>query len=520
MNRVRRGLAATLLMLGAGQGFAQPPVVISSAPDRVAVTLYRDPERGDGPIDRDSPSAFALISETRTVTLPAGAATIRFEGVAGGIVPQSAILFGAEAAERNRDAALLSRSGLVDAYTGQRVTLRRTDPATGATVEERATIRSRGDRLVVSTPRGIEALYCSGLVQTLLYPGLPPGLSDRPVLSMTTKDQPGGRLTVTLAYLATGFDWDATYVGTLGADRRSLNLFAWLTMASADETSFPDARTAAVAGRIARSEDTRGDGEFDLARFSDGRDSACWPAGRTSDIAVHAPLPPPAPPAAMQFDLAEASIVVTASRRQTVEMSSPIGVTALAEPLGDLKLYRIPVPVTVAARSQKQVAFLADKRVSGSLVYRARARWDFVEDPEQLFRFRNTRQAGLGVPLPAGKVILYQHSPFGRQLVGETSVADKTTEEEVELVLGPAQNVTIETDEVALERGVRQDLIVRNANPFPVVFELAFENDPDIVVRPPPGKLVTRPGRRAWTTTLAPASERRISYSAWPRGDD
>jgi hypothetical protein len=193
-------------------------VITSAGPDKVAVTRYRDPDRGDGAIDRGNPSSFALIVETRTITLPPGETSVRFEGVASGIVPQSAILFGTSPRERNRDAALLSQKGLVDSFTGQQVTIRRTDPATGKVTEETATIRSAADRLVVTTARGSEAVHCSGLNQTLIYPGVPQTLSAKPVLSMTTKDQPGGTATVTLAYLATGFDWDATYVGTLNED--------------------------------------------------------------------------------------------------------------------------------------------------------------------------------------------------------------------------------------------------------------------------------------------------------------
>ncbi|MGN6358341.1 MAG: DUF4139 domain-containing protein, partial [Novosphingobium sp.] len=227
--------------------FAAPPVILSAAPDKVAVTLYRDPNRGDGAIDRSDPSSFALIVETRTVTLPPGETVVRFEGVASGIVPQSAILFGTDPRERNRDAALLSQKGLVDAFTGQRVILRRTDPATGKVTEEAATVRSAADRMIVTTERGSEAVYCSGLNQTVIYPGAPATLSAKPVLSMTTKDQPGGKTTITLAYLATGFDWDATYVGTLAPDGRSLALLGWLTMASGDDTTFPEATAAAVA---------------------------------------------------------------------------------------------------------------------------------------------------------------------------------------------------------------------------------------------------------------------------------
>lgn len=507
---MRRLTATLLLLIAAPFARAEVPIVLSAGPDTVAVTLYRDPDRGEGRIDRETPTSFALISETRTIDLPPGVATVRFEGVAGGIVPQSAILFGTLPRERNRDAALLSQAGLVDAYTGQQVILRRTDPVTGRSIEERATIRSAANRLVISTARGAESVYCSGLAQTLIYPGAPATLSAKPVLTMTTKDQPGGRATVTLAYIATGFDWDATYIGTLATDGDALDLFAWLTMASGDETSFVDATTAAVAGRVNRSQDTRDDtGQAALreARWLD-RGSQCWPAGTTSDVS--APPPPPPPPApVMMMEMAGDDIVVTSARR-AAPASAPIAVTARAENLADLKLYRIPIPVTVAARSQKQVAFLADRRVRGAIVYRARVRGGEPDEPEMLFRFRNTKRDGLGDPLPAGKVVLYQDGAHGRQLVGESVLADKTTDEEVEMVFGAPQNITIETDETDIARGSRYDLTLRNANPFAVRFELEFAGT--AAIRRPPGKLIAKPGKRVWAALLAANSQSRIRY--------
>src|SRR6185503_17474003 len=103
-------------------------------PDHVAVTVYRDPGRS---VEQQPNLAwldgYALISETRTVTLPAGETELRFEGVAGGIVPQSAIVTGLPQGviERNRDAYLLSPATLLDRTLGARVHLRRTSRATG-----------------------------------------------------------------------------------------------------------------------------------------------------------------------------------------------------------------------------------------------------------------------------------------------------------------------------------------------------------------------------------------------------
>lgn len=514
---MRRLLASLLLLLAPVAAHGQAPVVTSAGPDKVAVTLYRDPNRGEGEINRYAPGAFALISETRTITLPPGVATVRFEGVAGGIVPQSAILFGTEQRERNRDAGLLSQAGLVDAYTGQQVILRRTDPATGRQVEERATIRSAANRLVLQTPRGVEAVYCSGLAQTLLYPGAPDTLSAKPVLTMTTRDQPGGQVTVTLAYIATGFDWDATYIGTLAPDGDGLELFAWLTMASGDETSFVDATTAAVAGRINRSDDSRDDlGRDALASARRiNRTSQCWPQGTTSDVRSIAPPPMPAPaPMAMEMDMEGSDIIVTGSRQSLAAAMAlqRVPVTAITENLGDLKLYRIPVPVTVAARSQKQVAFLANRRIKGALIYRSKISWGDPEDPELLFRFRNTKGNGLGTPVPAGKAVLYQDSSWGRQLVGESKVPDKTIDEEVELVFGAANNVTVEDDSDDIKNGERHTVTVRNANPFPVRFEFEFANDPNKVMRRPSAKLTKKPGKTVMGATLPANSTKQFRY--------
>ena len=124
-------ILALWLAIAAGAAGAQT-VATSPRPDHVAVTVYRDPYRGaDRPPNLAWLNGYALISETRTVTLPAGETELRFEGVAGGIIPQSAIVTGLPEGviERNRDAYLLSPATLLDRSLGARVHLRRTSRA-------------------------------------------------------------------------------------------------------------------------------------------------------------------------------------------------------------------------------------------------------------------------------------------------------------------------------------------------------------------------------------------------------
>ena len=55
---------------------------------------------------------------------------------------------------------------------------------------------------------------------------------------------------VTLTYLATGFDWGASYVARIAEDGKTLDLFAWLTVANSNGESFADANLSALAGTL------------------------------------------------------------------------------------------------------------------------------------------------------------------------------------------------------------------------------------------------------------------------------
>ena len=109
-----------------------PALVPSPAPDKVAVTVYRS-SCAQCEMQLQWLNGFAMVRETRHVSLPAGESELRFEGVAGGIVPQSAIVEGlGDVVEKNRDAKLLSPGTLLDSFLGRRLHLRRTSQATTA----------------------------------------------------------------------------------------------------------------------------------------------------------------------------------------------------------------------------------------------------------------------------------------------------------------------------------------------------------------------------------------------------
>lgn len=496
---------------------AAQTIVTSTGPSAVSVTMYRNPDREPGAgsqMDLDELYGFALITETREVDLPPGVVTIRFEGVASGIEPVSSMVFGVPVGEKNRDRRLLSQRGLLDAFTGQSVIIRRTDKATGKVTEEPGTIRSAPDRLVLQTKAGFESIYCTGLNQTLLFPQVPADLTAKPTLSVTTRDQPGGKQTITLSYLAGHFDWQANYVGELSADTRHVDLLAWLTMASGDQTSFVDANAFAVAGKLARVEASGIQEDASLYGTDDiGLSYQCWPSDTTSSgLTMDRGIPQAmmAAPAPMMMKLAYGGSseelqesIVTARRR------------AEREDLGDLKLYRIPFAVTVASHSQKQVAFLSKSNVSGEMIYRSRFYGGDNDAVEMLYRIQNTEKSGLGEALPSGQVALFQTIDGRRMLVGETQLADKAVGEEVEFVLQQASNVSISIDGSG-KRGNNWKgyvLTVKNASPFPVSYEAEFQSsDADMRYEKFGARLFERKGKQVWRVTVPANDERKLSY--------
>jgi hypothetical protein len=175
---------------------------------------------------------------------------------------------------------------------------------------------------------------------------------------------------------------------------------------------------------------------------------------------------------------------------------------ARQEELGDLKLYRLPGRVTVASQSQKQVAFLADKTVSIRTLYVSDVYEDDAGNPFLALRFPNRTASGLGVPLPAGKVQVFQQGSARPLLLGTSSIADKAVGEDVEYRLEAGPSVSVEiTDRPSKRRADGHFLTVSNANPWPIEFEARLGSSEDRPLRFKQ-RLAKRDGRYVWAATV------------------
>lgn len=489
---------ATIAQVRPASPAQAPAIVTSTAPQDLALTVYRAPD-GKGAINLRYLGGFALITETRRVTLPRGPAVLRFEGVAEGIIPVSAVVEGLPGGvvEKNRDARLLSPAALVDGTLGKEVTLTRTDKGTGRAVSEPATIVAGPEPgVVLRTADGIETLRCSGLPERLSFDRVPPGLSSKPVLSISTVSPTARTATIRLSYLASGFDWRASYVATVAQDGASLDLFAWLTLANSNGQTFPRARISAVAGRLNRIV-TR-----DLSTAVRALSLRCYPLGTTTS----------------DLRLEKHEIVVTASRAFAVPQMAlaapappPPPPPPPPEDLGDLKLYRAPERATVSARGQKQIALLARQQVSFQRRYRASvfpAQTLDAAPTTIVLAMRNNIESGLGLPLPAGSTAAYGRRVDGeRLLLGLGNMSDRAEGEAFHLSTGTSHQVTIEQRVLA---SGEMRLSATNATAWPATLDISIGSVRQEIKADPALPRVN--GIATWTVTVPPGARADLTY--------
>ncbi|MBS0409992.1 MAG: DUF4139 domain-containing protein [Proteobacteria bacterium] len=491
----RPALLAILFAVLAGPALGAD--IASPKADAVAVTIYRD-----GPADTerlrdveaDDTQGLAMVVEQRSVDLPAGRSRVKFQGVADGIIPESAAVEGLPGAvvERDFDYDLLGPGAILKRFVGRSVRIVRTNPKTGKATEETAILRSGPGGIVLDIAGRIEALHCSGGPEKLVFDEVPADLADKPTLSALVDVPAAGRYTVRVSYLTVRLDWSADYVARMSRDGRSLALSGWITLANRSSMNFANAPTAVVAGNLSRV-------EVELPEVSTPTvDLECWPLGTTHDaraLAAAMPPPPPPPPMVMMAPAmaarAEVSdLVVTAARR--VEETR----------LGDYHLYTLAEPTTVAARQTKQIQFLDQPSVKFEKVYVHQVYVDALDsdqasDPmptEIQLRSENKADHGLGRGLPAGRLQIRAPGPDGREgYAGSCPLErDVAVGEPIEIKCGAASAVLVTQRAVKAtesrrgertHRHVEIEVTVTNAKDEPATVEIRHMRDGAVALR-------------------------------------
>lgn len=391
--------AASVALMVAQTALAETPIGADKQ-SAVAVTIYNND--------------LALVRDSRSVTLAQGENDLAFIEVSAGIRPETALLTGRgtelDILEQNFDFDLLTPQKLLEKSVGQTIRVVRTNPETGADTTEEATVLSVaegqvvlkiGDRIEV-TPPG-----------RLVYSAVPANLRDRPTLVVKVSSDKAGDVPVDLSYLTRGLSWAADYVAELSPDEKTINLNGWVTLTNMSGIAYKDAKLQLVAG--------------DVNQYQ----------------------PPYAPAPTLGGMAAEAMPM----RKVTEEAAF------------EYHLYSLDRPTTLKENQTKQVALLSAEAIPVEKQYllvnvgnvggtfQTRMGETGRVNAEVRMKLQNDDKSHLGLPLPAGVVRVYKNDSDGDAIfVGEDHIDHTPKNEEVDLMLGRAFDVTARGKQVSSDR--------------------------------------------------------------------
>jgi hypothetical protein len=339
--------------------------------------------------------------------------------------------------EQNYEYDLLEPEKLLRKYVGRDVTLVRTRQDAGTTVEENVQAR------LLSYNNGaiwqIGGEIVTGLsASQIKFPELPENLYSRPTLIWTLENQGGVDHRVEASYLAGGMAWNADYVLTVTRNDRTADLDGWVTLRNGSGTSFKNASLQLVAG--------------DLNRVGNAMADAVY-----ESKALRREMPS----AAMQQEAFSDYHLYTLARRTSIHNNETKQVSMLgATGFPVLKRYVV----------NGQAMYYRNAQNPGS---------PLRDDVQVFYQLKNDAASGLGMPLPAGTVRVYQaDSKEALQFVGEDRIVHTPKDETVNLKIGNAFDVVAErkqTDFQKIASNVYEmefEITLRNHKASPVTVEV------------------------------------------------
>jgi hypothetical protein len=388
-------------------------------------------------------SNIALVRDVRQLTLPAGSFRLKFMDIAATINPATVHFRSLtepdklSVIEQNYEYDLLEPAKLLHKYVGKEVTLVRTYQDSGTTKHEeiKATLLSDNNGPVWKIGNDI---VTGMFAESYRFPEVPANLYDRPTLLMSLDNSGPRKHQIEASYLATNLSWNSDYVLTVARDDKAADLDGWVTLANNSGTAFRNARLQLVAGELNR-------------------------------IAPSAPM-------AMRADAVNGRVAKEMQFQQ--------------EAFSEYHLYSLGRRTSVEDKETKQISLLQGTGVPVEKVFVVNGQNFYYhnvynpgspqKDPVMVFyKFKNEEKAGLGMPLPAGNLRVYQKDSKGGVLfIGEDHIDHTPKDETITVHIGNAFDVVAErkqTDYKRIDTRVWEmefEITLRNHKDTPITVEV------------------------------------------------
>jgi hypothetical protein len=354
-------------------------------------------------------SNIALVRDVRNLMLPSGAFRLKFMDIAATVNPATVHFRSLtdpdklSVIEQNYEYDLLEPAKLLHKYVGKEVTLVRTYQESGTTKHEeiKAILLSDNNGPVWKIGNDI---VTGMFAESYRFPEVPANLYDRPTLLMSLENSGPRKQQIEASYLANNLSWNADYVLTVARDDKNADLDGWVTVVNNSGTAFRNARLQLVAGEVNR---------VQTPAVAEGF--------QRNAVAAKAAAPQFQQEAFSEYHL------YTLGRKTSVEDKETKQISLL-EGSG------IPVEKLFVVNGQGY--YYRNQQAPGAP----------LKDPVMVYyKFKNEEKNGLGIPLPAGNVRVYQKDSKGGILfAGEDRIDHTPKDEEVSIHIGNAFDVVAE----------------------------------------------------------------------------
>ena len=382
-------------------------------------------------------SNIALIRDVRQLTVPPGSFRLKFEDIAATVNPATVHFRSLtepeklNVIEQNYEYDLLEPAKLLHKYVGKEVTLVRSYMDNGTTKHEevKAILLADNNGPVWKIGNDIvTGIYAEGY----RFPEVPANLYDRPTLLMSLDNSGARKHQIEASYLANNLSWNADYVLTVAREERAADLDGWVTISNNSGTAFHNARLQLVAG--------------DLNRLPQGNMQTRDDVRAMKSMAAAAPQ-------FQQENFSEYHLY-TLGRRTSVEDKE-------TKQISLLQGSGVPVEKLFVVNGQN--FYYHNYQNPGSP----------LKDPVLVYyKFKNEEKAGLGMPLPAGNVRVYQKDSKGGVLfIGEDRIDHTPKDETVTVHIGNAFDIIAERKQTDFKK-------IAN-NVYEMEFEITLRNHKD-----------------------------------------
>src|SRR5215467_3549933 len=389
-------------------------------------------------------SNIALVRDVRNLMLPTGTFRLKFMDIAATVNPATVHFRSLTdpdklgVIEQNYEYDLLEPAKLLHKYVGKEVTLVRAymDNNTTKHEEIKATLLSDNNGPVWKIGNDI---VTGTYAESYRFPEVPANLYDRPTLLMSLENSGPGKQQIEASYLANNLSWNADYVLTVARDDKNADLDGWVTVVNNSGTAFHNAHLQLVAGELNR-----------------------LPAPGRRDMEMNAK-----------------SMVAAAGAAQFQQ-----------EAFSEYHLYTLGRKTSVEDKETKQISLLQGSGVPVDKVFVVNGQYYYyrsqqapgapLKDPVLVYyKFKNEEKNGLGIPLPAGNVRVYQKDSKGGILfAGEDHIGHTPKDEAVTIHIGNAFDVVAErkqTDYKSISNRVSEmefEITLRNHKDAPIVVQV------------------------------------------------